>query len=211
MAATNTKMDQRVSASEAARPPLEVRWEEEGAAEDENRAGLDAEAPCTPPDGADGSGPSEGGAFEPDGTCEDVGVDATMALTDDNVLDEVSGHNIDLGRVGEEAAASFLDRRGYEIVARNWKCIAGEADIIARDGDAVVFVEVKTRTGIDKGLPSEAVDARKRERYERIAALFLQDYDVVDVPVRFDVISIVALGTNRAFVRHHINAFGTGA
>ncbi|WP_420870335.1 YraN family protein, partial [Eggerthella sinensis] len=115
--------------------------------------------------------------------------------------------NADLGRRGEDAAARFLDRRGYEIVERNWTCAAGEADIVARDEETVVFVEVKTRSSCERGLPSEAVDAEKRERYERIAALFLQGYDVVDVPVRFDIISLVVIGPDRAMIRHHINAF----
>ena len=118
--------------------------------------------------------------------------------------------NRELGRRGEDAAARFLDRRGYDIVERNWTCAAGEADIIARDGEALVFVEVKTRSNTEKGLPSEAVDAGKRSRYERIAALFLVDYDVVDVPVRFDVVSIVVVPPDRAFIRHHIGAFSAG-
>lgn len=116
-------------------------------------------------------------------------------------------HNNELGKRGEDAAARFLCRRGYDIVERNWVCLAGEADIIARDGDAVVFVEVKTRSNCEKGFPSEAVDTGKRERYERIAALFLKNFDVVDVPVRFDVISIVLIASDRALIRHHINAF----
>ena len=118
--------------------------------------------------------------------------------------------NAELGRRGEDAAARFLYRRGYDIVERNWKCAAGEADIIARDGDAVVFVEVKTRSSVEKGLPSDAVDKRKRERYEKIAALFLADYEAVDVPVRFDVVSLLVIGADRALVRHHINAFAAG-
>ena len=73
-----------------------------------------------------------------------------------------------------------------------------------------MFVEVKTRSNTEKGLPSEAVDAGKRRRYERIAALFLVDYDVVDVPVRFDVVSIVVVPPDRAFIRHHIGAFSAG-
>ena len=117
------------------------------------------------------------------------------------------GRNAELGRRGEDAAARFLDRRGYEIVERNWPCAAGEADIIARDGDSVVFVEVKTRSSGDCGMPAEAVDEAKRDRYERIAALFLQGFDVVDVPVRFDIVSIVAISPDRAMIRHHINAF----
>ena len=111
------------------------------------------------------------------------------------------------GRRGEDAAARFLDRRGYEIVERNWTCAAGEADIIARDGDSVVFVEVKTRSSCDCGMPAKAVDEAKRDRYERIAALFLQGFHVVDVPVRFDIVSIVAISPDRAMIRHHINAF----
>ena len=120
----------------------------------------------------------------------------------------IGKRNAELGRRGEDAAARFLDRRGYEIVARNWTCAAGEADIVARDGETVVFVEVKTRSSCDKGMPSEAVDAAKRERYERIAALFLQGLDVVDVPVRFDIVSIVVIAPDRAMIRHHIDAFG---
>ncbi len=118
--------------------------------------------------------------------------------------------NRELGRRGEDAAARFLERRGYDIVARNWTCFAGEADIIARDGAAVVFVEVKTRSSYAKGLPGEAVGKSKRERYEKIAAAFLSEYEVVDVPLRFDVVSIVLVAPDRAMIRHHIDAFGVG-
>ena len=118
-------------------------------------------------------------------------------------------HNIELGKRGEDAAARFLYRRGYEIVERNWTCSAGEADIIARDEEWVVFVEVKTRSSCEKGFPSEAVDPEKRKRYDNIAALFLRDYDVVDVPVRFDVVSIVLVAPDRAMIRHHINAYSS--
>ena len=122
----------------------------------------------------------------------------------------IGRRNARLGQRGEKAAAHFLDRRGYEIIERNWVCVAGEADIIARDGDALVFVEVKTRSSLDKGFPSDAVDAEKRSRYERIAALFLQGYNIVDVSVRFDVVSLVVLSSDRAMIRHHINAFAAG-
>ena len=115
--------------------------------------------------------------------------------------------NRELGRRGEDAAARYLYRHGYEIVERNWACCAGEADIIARDGRTVVFVEVKTRRDCDKGFPSEAVTAAKRERYEKIACVFLSNCDLDDVSVRFDVMSIVVVGTDRAFVRHTIDAF----
>ena len=116
--------------------------------------------------------------------------------------------NKELGFRGEEAAACFLVRRGYDIVARNWTCFAGEADIIARDGSWLVFVEVKTRSNYAKGMPSEAVGKEKRHRYEKIAAAFLAQYDeAVDIPLRFDVVSILAVAPDRAMIRHHIDAF----
>ncbi|WP_255467424.1 YraN family protein [Raoultibacter phocaeensis] len=116
-------------------------------------------------------------------------------------------HNRELGRRGEEAAARYLERKGFEILERNWECAAGEADIIAFDEDVLVFVEVKTRSNADKGLPEEAVDKKKRERYERIAAAFLATFDTVDIAVRFDVVSILVIGGERALLRHHHNAF----
>lgn len=115
--------------------------------------------------------------------------------------------NKELGRRGEDAAALYLVRRGYDILERNWTCFAGEADIIARDGEALVFVEVKTRSSVEKGFPAEAVDAPKRERYEKIALAYLTEESFSDMPVRFDVVSIVVLAPDRAFIRHHINAF----
>lgn len=135
---------------------------------------------------------------------------SAKAVSNKKSVKASGGHNQDLGRRGEAAAARFLERRGYDIIERNWVCAAGEADIIARDGEALVFVEVKTRSNTEKGLPSEAVNANKRRRYERIAALFLMGYDVVDVPVRFDVVSIVVVPPDRAFIRHHIDAFAAG-
>ncbi|MDD6785741.1 MAG: YraN family protein [Eggerthellales bacterium] len=117
--------------------------------------------------------------------------------------------NLDLGKKGEEAAVRFLERHGYQIVERNWRCTAGEADIIALDGDVLVFVEVKTRSNIDKGYPEEAVTKEKRERYERISAYYLRDAEYVDMRFRFDIIAILVLGNNKANLRHHINAFGT--
>ncbi len=117
-------------------------------------------------------------------------------------------HNKSFGRRGEEAAARFLVSKGYDIVARNWSCFAGEVDIVARDEKNLVFVEVKTRSSIEKGFPSEAVTRAKRERYEKIALAYLADHDEVGLTVRFDVIALVAVASDRALIRHHINAFG---
>lgn len=119
--------------------------------------------------------------------------------------------NKSLGARGEEAAASFLYRRGYEILERNWTCFAGEADIIAKDHDTLVFVEVKTRKDCERGFPSEAVTAEKRNKYEKIALAYLADYAESDFPVRFDVVSIVVIGPDKAMIRHQINAFSADA
>lgn len=120
---------------------------------------------------------------------------------------KIGKRNVALGRRGEEAAARFLYARGYEILNRNWKCWAGEADIVAKDGNCLVFVEVKTRKDTSKGFPSEAVNAEKRARYENIALAYLSDFDESDIPIRFDVISLVVVGSDRAMIRHTINAF----
>ena len=114
----------------------------------------------------------------------------------------------ELGRKGEAAAARFLKNQGYEILEQNWTCFAGEADIIARIENTLCFIEVKTRSQLQKGFPEEAVDARKRDRYERIAACYLKDSALCDIRVRFDVISIIVLSEHRAFLRFHTNAFG---
>ena len=108
--------------------------------------------------------------------------------------------DLPLGKRGELAAARFLSRKGYEILETNWTCVAGEADIIALEED--------TRSNVEKGCPAEAVDAKKRDRYERIAACYLATYENCDIRVRFDVISILVLSENRAFLRFHKNAFG---
>lgn len=115
--------------------------------------------------------------------------------------------NKEIGKRGESAAARYLEMRGYEVIERNWTCPAGEADIIALDGCTLVFVEVKTRTSLEKGFPSEAVTPEKRARYEKIACWFLRDNDYVDVPVRFDIIALVVVASDRAIVRHYRDAF----
>lgn len=134
--------------------------------------------------------------------------DAFEEADEDKDADHPHNRAKELGMRGERAAARFLEHIGYEIIERNWTCPAGEADIIARDGKTVVFCEVKTRTNLEKGLPAEAVDAEKRNRYERIAGWFLRDYEEVDVPIRFDVLGLLVIRNDRALIRHYINAFG---
>lgn len=122
---------------------------------------------------------------------------------------ERQGHrNREIGRRGEEATARYIQMLGYEVLERNWTCPAGEADIIARDGETLVFIEVKTRSDFDKGFPGEAVSQKKRQRYEKIACWYLKEYPYLDIPVRFDVSSLLVVAPNRAFIRYMKNAFG---
>ncbi len=108
------------------------------------------------------------------------------------------------GRFGEDAAASFLEGRGYEIVARNWRCRWGEIDIVARDGDALVFVEVKSGFVGRFGAPVDWVTPAKRRRIAKAAREFLLAGGVDDAPVRFDVVTVDA-ATGR--ITHIVDAF----
>lgn len=105
------------------------------------------------------------------------------------------------GRRAEERAAEFLRSLGYEIIARNYRWQGGEIDLIARDGDCLVFVEVKARSSRAYGLPEEAITSRKRERLIRTAQHYLRRHPI-ELPVRFDV---VALSQGQA--RLYRNAF----
>lgn len=179
----------------------------------------ESQALCTKPKEVEALCKESAGAKRANATEEAKGIKRAKAAKEVEGIKEGKGakeaKNVssysphELGKRGEEAAACFLERREYEILDRNWKCIAGEADIIALQDDTLCFIEVKTRKDAQKGFPSEAVDTRKRSRYERIAACYLKDHDYANVRVRFDIIAILVLGEDRAFLRHHLNAFGS--
>jgi putative endonuclease len=82
----------------------------------------------------------------------------------------------DLGHAGEDRAARYFSDLGYTILARNWRCRAGEIDLVVADARTVVVVEVKTRRGVDFGHPFEAIDARKRARLWRLAAAWAAEH-----------------------------------
>jgi len=112
------------------------------------------------------------------------------------------------GRLGESLAAEFLTRRRYVIVAKNYRKPYGEVDIIARDGDTLVFVEVKTRQSLEFGSAFEAVDGRKQRQLCRIAQEYLQSHGLLEAPARFDVIAVRLDNDNRPVAIDHIkNAF----
>jgi putative endonuclease len=102
----------------------------------------------------------------------------------------VSSDRIDLGRTGEDLACQELQRRGYAIVARRYRCPAGELDIVARDGQTLVFVEVKTRRGSRFGRAVEAVTAAKQRKISALAVQYLARHNAFGRSCRFDVVAI---------------------
>jgi len=113
-----------------------------------------------------------------------------------------------LGDRGERAAVKYLKQQGFRIVARQYRNIYGEVDIIAQDGKTTVFVEVKTRTSTNDGQPFEAVDTRKQEKITRIALAWLKQYDRLEQPARFDVVSILwPDDKGEPQIQHFRNAF----
>lgn len=90
----------------------------------------------------------------------------------------------------EQAAGFYLEQHGYQIIQYNYRCRIGEIDIVAKEGENLVFCEVKYRTGPGKGSPLEAVDARKQRKIFQAAMYYLTEHHISDVPCRFDVIGI---------------------
>lgn len=114
----------------------------------------------------------------------------------------------EVARRGEDAAAAFLERVGMTVVDRNWRCSAGEIDIVALDGDELVFIEVKTRRSERAGTGEEAVSATKQRRLVRLAEAYVTAAGADAVgQVRFDVVAIRVIAEDRALLRHHRAAF----
>ncbi len=95
-----------------------------------------------------------------------------------------------LGQWGEKVAALHLEAAGYAIVERNWRCRGGEIDLVARDGETVVFVEVKTRRGRDYGAPEEALTPRKAEKLLSLGQQYIVDHELDDVDWRIDLVAV---------------------
>ena len=116
-------------------------------------------------------------------------------------------HRAALGAYGERVAVRALTDAGLSVLDRNWRCRDGELDVVARDGDALVFCEVKTRTGTGFGLPAEAVTWRKRHRLRVLASAWLAAHDHHAPQLRFDVVGVHVPRTGPARVVHLRNAF----
>jgi putative endonuclease len=107
-----------------------------------------------------------------------------------------------LGRLGEDLAAAHLRECGLRVLDRNWRCGAGELDIVAMDADVVVVCEVKTRSTDAFGPAVSAVGPDKARRLRRLAILWLRERGLSGAPVRFDVIGVLVSGRGRPAIDH---------
>lgn len=101
-----------------------------------------------------------------------------------------------VGRTGEAVAACYLQDRGYIIVESNYRCSLGEIDLVAYDGDTVVLVEVRTKTGFSHGSPEESINAEKARRLQRMALFYLKAKGLSKAPARIDLVAVLLDRTN---------------
>ena len=107
--------------------------------------------------------------------------------------------NKEKGEFGEQVAAMMLEKQGYEILEKNFRCRLGEVDLICKNKDQIVFVEVKTRTQDQFGAPREAIGRDKMNKIRKVAALYMMSQKVTNYQVKFDVVEI--------YLNHIENAF----
>lgn len=112
-----------------------------------------------------------------------------------------------LAVAGEDEAERALLARGMRVLERRFRRRFGEIDLIAAEGERIVFVEVKSRRGRGYGLPAEAVTPRKRRRLARVALAYLQSRGWLERACRFDVIEVLVDPDGRFRVRHIVDAF----
>ncbi len=113
--------------------------------------------------------------------------------------------NLTYGKMCEAKATSYLKRKGYTILANNYKNKIGEIDIIAKYNDTIIFVEVKGRMSRAFGDPFEAINPIKQQKIRMVATMFLKSKGLLEAPCRFDAIAV--LGDTDADIRHIENAF----
>ena len=108
-----------------------------------------------------------------------------------------------LGAYGESLAARHLMAHGMVLLDRNWRCPAGEIDLVLRDGDDLVVCEVKTRSGLTCGTPHEAVDATKLARLQELAVRWLAEHETPSPPgIRIDLVAILRPRRGPSVVEH---------
>jgi putative endonuclease len=112
-----------------------------------------------------------------------------------------------LGQSGENIAAELLTQNGYTILAKNYRCLYGEIDIIAKELGVLVFIEVKTRTSQAFGSPASAITHRKQRQISKTAQHYLSVKNLFNTPARFDVVSIFIAPNQEPEIEILANAF----
>jgi len=113
----------------------------------------------------------------------------------------------EIGNYGEELASRFLKDLGYEVIEQNFQFGHGEIDIIAKDKDTLVFVEVKYRKSLEYGVPEDAITKTKQKLIRRTAEAYLYKNNIKDQQCRIDFIAILHLKDSKPQINHIINAF----
>jgi putative endonuclease len=112
------------------------------------------------------------------------------------------------GNRSERAAERFLKSKKHRVLVRNWKCSLGELDLITRDGDTLVFVEVRSTEAGNTELPALSIDSAKQQRLTKLALAFMKRYGVLEVAARFDVVTLAwPRGAKQPRVDYYPNAF----
>ncbi len=127
-------------------------------------------------------------------------------------MGEIDKQKIELGRKGEEIALKFLTKKGYELVARNYRCHRWcELDLVMQDGKYLVFVEVRTKKNTAHGTPIETIDYDKRRQIEKMARLYLTKEKVPEnTYCRFDVVGIILPNNGEPVIDYIKDAFIMG-
>ena len=111
------------------------------------------------------------------------------------------------GNKGEDYACDLLVEKNFEIIKRNYRYGHGEIDIVAKDGDVLVFVEVKTRKNLEFGPPILGVTKAKQRQVRKIAEAYLIEHNISDTDCRFDVVGVLLQGNEQPIIDHIENAF----
>jgi putative endonuclease len=112
-----------------------------------------------------------------------------------------------VGQYGERVAARRLEEAGLRVVDRNWRCAEGELDLVAADGEVLAFIEVKTRSSEDFGVPAEAVTTAKANRIRGLAQRWLAEHEHPYSELRFDICSVLAQRSGAALFEHMPGVF----
>ncbi len=119
----------------------------------------------------------------------------------------MSKYKKEFGNFGEDLAEEYLKKKGFKILQRNYRYSRGEIDIIAKDNDILVFVEVKTRVNLEFGPPELAITKKQQQQIRKTAEAYLIDKNITDTGCRIDVVAILKIKNKPPRINHIINAF----